>query len=290
MRVLIAGCGYVGSRLGTDLAAAGHKVWGLRRRTDALPAGIEGLAADLTEPDTLAQLPPGLDHVVYATAADGSGEAAYRSAYLKGLGNLLKALETQESRPRRFFFVSSTGVYGQQEGEWVDETSPTEPSRESGKILLAAEHKALAGPFPATVVRLGGIYGPGRTRLLRLAGSGDATVREDPPAYTNRIHRDDAAGLIAHLIALDTAAPPAGQGIPPAQIYLGVDRDPAPYHEVLDWLAERLGAARPRRTEGDTGVRRGGNKRCSSDRLIAAGYRFRYPSFRDGYEEMIAGL
>jgi nucleoside-diphosphate-sugar epimerase len=290
MRIFIAGCGYVGTRLGTELAAAGHKVWGLRRRVDTLPAGIEGVAADLTEPTTLTQLPPGLDHVVYATSADGPGETAYRGAYLEGLVNLLDALEAQEIRPRRFFFVSSTGVYGQQDGEWVDETSPTEPSRASGKILLAAERRALAGPFPATVVRLGGIYGPGRTRLLRLVESGEATVSEDPPTYTNRIHRDDAAGLLAHLIHLDTNALPAGQGIPPTQIYLGVDRDPAPRHEVLDWIAERLGVAHPRRVDGETGGRRGGNKRCSSDRLQASGYRFRYPSFRDGYEEMIAGL
>lgn len=291
LRILIAGCGYVGTQLGIELAEAGHRVWGLRRRTEALPSVIEPLAADLMEPSTLGNLPQGLNHIIYATAADGPGEEAYRRAYLEGTGHLLEALAAQGGRPRRFFFVSSTAVYGQQNGEWVDETSTTEPDAMNGKILLDAEARVLAGPFPATVLRLGGIYGPGRTRLIRMVESGEATVSPEAPSYTNRIHRDDAAGMLGHLIDRDEAAA-RGEGTPPTQIYLGVDGEPAPRHEVFDWLADQLGVSRPRRVAAEEAPRRGrgGNKRCRSVRVLESGYALRYPSFREGYGEMLAAM
>jgi len=287
-RILIAGCGYVGTRLGVDLAEAGHTVWGLRRHPEALPSTVTPFCADLTEPSTLGNLPPELDYVVYATAADGPGEEAYRRAYLEGAGLLFDALIEQEERPRRIFFVSSTAVYGQDGGEWVDEGSTTEPTSTNGQILLAAERQFLAGPFPATVLRLGGIYGPGRMRLIRLVESGEATVCPEAPTFTNRIHRDDAAGMLAHLIARDGAAA-RGEGAPPTQIYLGIDGEPAPRHEVLDWLAERLGVPHPRRVSAQDEPRRsrGGNKRCRSGRILASGYALRYASFREGYGEIL---
>lgn len=287
-RILIAGCGYVGTQLGVELAEAGHKVWGLRRNPGDLPPAITPFCADLAEPSTLANLPPGLDYVVYATAADGPGEEAYRRAYLEGAAFLCDALVEQEERPRRVFFVSSTAVYGQNGGEWVDEGSTTEPTSANGKILLAAEQQVLAGSFPATVLRLGGIYGPGRTRLIRLVESGEATACPEAPTYTNRIHRDDAAGMLAHLMALDVAAT-HGEGEFPRKIYLGIDREPAPRHEVLNWLAERLGVPSPRRVSAQDAPRRsrGGNKRCRSDRIQASGYALRYASFREGYGEML---
>ena len=287
-RILIAGCGYVGTRLGIELAEGGHTVWGLRRHPEDLPATISPLSADLTEPSTLRNLPPGLDHVVYAVAADGPGEATYRKAYLEGMRHLLAALVAQEARPRRIYFVSSTAVYGQEGGEWVDEDSATEPSASNGKILLAAEGQVLAGPFPATVLRLGGIYGPGRTRLIRLVASGEATVNPAPPVYTNRIHRDDAAGMLAHLIARDEAA--GGGESPLPRVYLGVDSAPAPRHEVLAWLADRLGVAPPRHVPAKEAPqrRRGGNKRCRNARILASGYSLRFPSFREGYGEMLS--
>lgn len=281
-RVLIAGCGDVGTALGLLLHdRGGHEVWGLRRRASALPAAIRPIAADLGDPPTLAGLPAGLDYVVYAAAADGHSESAYRRAYADGVAALLSALAEQGQSPHRIFFTSSTGVYGQTAGEWVDESSPTEPESWTGRILLEAERRLLAGPFPATVVRLGGIYGPGRTRLIRLVQSGEATYARDQPAYTNRIHRDDCAGAIAHLLAMDLAR------TPPEEVYVGVDCEPAERRVVLTWLAERLGVEPPRAVEPGPGGR-GGNKRCRNARLLAAGYRFRYPTFREGYGAMLA--
>ena len=287
-RVLIAGCGYVGIQLGLELAEKGHHVWGLRRRIEALPPSIQPLAADLSEPSSLEDLPPGLDYVVYATAADGSAESAYRAAYLEGPGHLLDTLVRLEERPRRVFFLSSTAVYGQKNGEWVDEESPTEPTSTNGGILLAGERRVLSGPYPATILRLGGIYGPGRRRLIRLVEAGEATIDPEVSLFTNRIHRNDAAGMLAHLIALDEQAS-QGRGAPPTQMYVGVDREAAERQVVLDWLAEQLGVAKPRRAQGTQASprRRGGNKRCRSDRILASGYRFRYETFRDGYGEML---
>ncbi len=274
-RVLIAGCGYTGAALGLRLAGEGHIVWGLRRRAEGLPPGILPLGADLTDPRSLKSLPPGLDSVFYTAGADGSGEEAYRAAYLTGPALLLEALEAQGQRPGRLVFTSSTAVYAQSSGEWVDETSPAAPADFRGALLLEGERLLLGGPFPATVVRLAGIYGPGRTRLIGRVRRGEAVCPEGPPIYTNRIHRDDAAGALRHLMALER----------PEALYLGADHEPAERCEVLRWLAGKLGAPPPRQAplSGAEPSRPRSNKRCSNARLLASGYRFRYPSYREGY-------
>ena len=193
-RALIAGCGDVGGALGRELAADGHQVFGLRRRVAALPEEITPYEADLGRPETLRDLPPALDYVVYAAAADETSEPAYRRAYVEGVDHLLAALGQQHQAPRRLLFTSSTGVYGQSDGSWVDEDSPTEPTRFTGELVLAGERRIAAGPWPATAVRFGGIYGPGRTRLIRRVQAGGLEVDRSRPLYTNRIHRDDCAG------------------------------------------------------------------------------------------------
>lgn len=279
-RILIAGCGYVGTALAAELAARGHRVWGLRRSAGSLPGRTRALRADVTRPETLDVLPDGLDAVVYAVSSSASTEAGYRSAYVEGIGHLLAALERRGARPARVLYVSSTAVYGETEGGWVDESSPTEPRRFRGRVLLEGEAAARAGPFPATVVRFGGIYGPGRARLVRRVRSGEARCPPDPPSWTNRIHRDDCAGVLHHLLELDDPEP----------VYLGVDREPAERCRVLRWIARRLGAPEPARADadGDDGGRRRTNKRCSSARLTSSGYAFTHPTFREGYGALIA--
>ena len=134
-RVLIAGCGYVGSALAARLAADGDEVWGMRRTPAGLPAGVRPLAADLRDPATLAGLPEGLTTVFYTAAADGGSEDDYRAVYVDGPRNLLAALAAQGQRPRRVIFTSSTSVYGQSGGEWVDEDSPAEPAGFRGRRM-----------------------------------------------------------------------------------------------------------------------------------------------------------
>ena len=278
--ILIAGCGYVGTALGLRLSAVGHVVWGLRRSAEGPPSGIRYVAADLTTPATLQNLPPALDAVFYTAAPNGADDAAYRAIYVDGLCYLLEALGRQRQSPRRIVFTSSTAVYAQSAGEWVDETSPTEPMHFSGRRVLEGERLVLGGPFPATVIRFGGIYGPGRTSLLARVRQGLATCRDGPPLYTNRIHRDDCASALQHLLTLSE----------PEAIYLGVDHEPAEHCAVLRWLADQLGALPPR-VEASTGAdtrRHRTNKRCRNAKLLASGYIFHYPTFREGYSALLA--
>ncbi|NVK40557.1 MAG: SDR family oxidoreductase [Oceanospirillaceae bacterium] len=274
-RILIAGCGDVGSALGLELIEAGHFVQGLRRTINQLPAGIHGIAADLTDPQSLRELPP-CDLLVYCTAASQHDEAGYRAAYVDGLSNLLQALPAP---PRHLIFTSSSGVYHQADGRWVDEASATEPDRFSGRIMLEAEQLALNSGIPATVVRFSGIYGPGRNHLLNQVRSGIAAPAE-PPHYGNRIHRDDCAGVLAHLIARVLEERPL------EPLYLASDDAPAPLHEVMEWLAAELGITIGERRS----IRRGGSKRCRNTRLKASGYRFRYPDYKAGYRAILDHL
>ena len=277
-RILIAGCGDIGSRLGVRLSGDGHEVWGLRRGAGGLPAEIHPVQADLTVPGELARLPRSLDSVIYTATADVHEDRAYASAYVHGVQNLLEALTAAGQTVRRFVFVSSTGVYGQDHGEWVDEDSPTQPERFSGRRVLEGERLVLEHAIPAVVVRFGGIYGPGRNRLLQRVRDGKP-CRANPPVFTNRIHRDDCVAVLRHLLMLDR----------PEQVYLGVDSEPATQCEVMDWLASRIGVPAPPRMDAEPGTSsRGSNKRCRNNRLVSTGYRFVYPSFREGYEAVLA--
>jgi nucleoside-diphosphate-sugar epimerase len=276
MRVLIVGCGYVGTALGLRLSAQGHVVFGLRRNPAALPQGIRGVAADLLQPATLAGLPQELDSVVYAVGASGRTDAAYHDAYVVGLQHLLGALAPQSESLRRVLFVSSTAVYAQTDGEWVDETSPCDATHFSAQRLLEGEQALLRSGLPAVVLRLAGIYGPGRTSLLERVKSGVASY-QSPPHYTNRIHQQDCAGAIEHLLAVPSPEP----------LYIGIDDEPVSEEVLLRWLAAQLGAPAPQVGDGAMPGRSSSNKRCSNQRLKASGYRFQFPTFREGYLQLM---
>jgi nucleoside-diphosphate-sugar epimerase len=281
-RILIAGCGDVGTELGVRLTQDGHTVWGLRRHCDMLPPSVLGFPADLTKPETLHALPPALDVVFYTAAPSSSSADNYHATYVDGIRHLLTALATQGHNVQRFIFTSSTGVYAQEAGEWVDETSSTEPVHFSGRELLIGEQVVLNSSFPATVVRLAGIYGPGRTRLIDSVRNGTAFCTDGPPMYTNRIHRDDCAGVLQHVMQLANPDP----------VYVAVDHDPADQCKVYRWLAQQLGVPPPRTTattDTETPFQRS-NKRCRNAKLVATGYRFRYPTFREGYSALLTTM
>jgi nucleoside-diphosphate-sugar epimerase len=275
VHVLVVGCGYVGTALGVHLAEAGHDVTGIRRDASGLPGAIRGLDADLEGPGLGDRLAPlrRIDAVAITLSADTRDPAAYRRAYVDAPRRLLRHLVARRDPVGRVVFTSSSAVYGQAGGAWVDEGSPTVPTSATGRVLLQAERTVAAGPFPVTVLRLTGIYGPGRTRLLEQVRAGTATAPAET-TYTNRIHRDDAAAALAHVLAVRAPAP----------VYAVSDDDPAPRAEVLAWLAERLGAPSPRIGGPD---RRRGNKRVSNARLHAAGWAPRYRSYREGYDAML---
>jgi nucleoside-diphosphate-sugar epimerase len=275
MTVLIAGAGDLGTEAGLRFAAAGHRVVGWRRSPGLLPAAIEGDAVDLTGP--LPAIPQGTDIVVIATAAGERTEAAYRSAYVDATANVLDALDRDGVSPRVVLFVSSTAVYGDFGGGWVDERSPAEPASPTGRILREAESLLLGRHPRGLVLRLSGIYGPGRTRLIDSVTSGRAVLPLQPQ-WTNRIHRDDAAAAIVHLTT-------AVQD--PDPVYIGSDEQPADLAEVLRFLAAELQLPAP--ASGSTSTTRGGDKRCSSALLRGTGFTFAYPSFREGYRAVLAG-
>ncbi len=275
-RILIAGCGDVGSQLGLLLADEGHEVWGLRRSPQNLPASVRPFAADLSQPETLTDLPAGLDQVFYTAAATGRTDDAYRAAYVEGPRHLIAALHRGDHAIDRFLFTSSTGVYGQDAGEWVDEASATHPLTFTGRHLVEGEAVVRSSPWTTVVARLAGIYGPGRNRLIHRAREGAAIVRQ-PPSYTNRIHRDDCASMLAHLRTIDSPNP----------VYIGVDHAPAPLAEVIDWICDQQGWRVPPDAAPGQESRRTGNKRCSNQRLLASGYSFHYPTYREGYGALL---
>ncbi|MBI4411378.1 MAG: SDR family oxidoreductase [Deltaproteobacteria bacterium] len=278
MKILIAGCGYVGSALAVRLLEEGHDVWGLKRHSAGLPLGIKPVVADLACVDSLTSLPSNLDSVFYLASADAIDDSAYRAAYVDGIKNLVTALKGQTIR--RFFFISSTRVYSQKNGEWVDEATATNPVTFAGQRLLEGEQIALNAPWSATVVRFGGIYGPGRAGLIDRIREGKTILKEGPPVYTNRIHVDDCAAVLHHLMTLKS----------PADLYLAVDCEPAEQKEVYGWIAARLGVPAPvvGKKEPTAYESRGeSNKRCRNNRLLATGYKFLYPTFREGYGSLI---
>jgi len=278
-RALIAGAGYLGRALACHLVAAGHEVVVVRRSETAPPPGATAFRADLAAPGALTGLPPA-ELAFYTAAADAARDTAYERAYVTGVARLIERLASQPTPPRRLLYTSSTAVYAQRHGEWVDETSPTDPDAFPGRRLLAGEAVVRAAPFPAAVLRLGGIYGPGRAALVDRVLRGEARTAPGPPRYTNRIHRDDAAAALAWL----------ADSRHTERCLIGVDCEPAPQADVMGWLAERLGVPPPRADDsppaGAAG-RSASNKRCSNALLLATGFRFRYPTWREGYEALL---
>ena len=272
MRVLVAGCGYVGSALALRLAGEGHAVTALRRSPVSLGEGIAAVQADLVGGAGLDTLPGDFDTIFYTVGADGFSEAAYRNAYVVGLQNLLRAIK---GAPQRLIYTSSTAVYAQDNGETVDETSETAPTKFSGQILLEGEAVALSARIPGIVVRLGGIYGPGRARLLDSVRAGTAYALSDRVQYLNLIHRDDCVGALRHLMLLDAPAPR----------YNAVDNTPMERAALIAALAEQLGLPVPpaRPASGAADPQRGGNRKVSNGLLRASGYEFSWPSAVQGY-------
>ena len=278
--ILIAGCGYVGQALAKELLESGNRVYALCRRPESLPSNLEPLKADLRQQESLKLIPQELDYVFFTAAAAGHSENQYREVYLDGLKNLISQFENQGYFPKRFIFTSSTAVYAQQDASWVDEQSATTPEHFSGRIMLEAEKLLLNSSMSPLILRLGGIYGPGRTRLIESVRQGKAAYSEGPPIYTNRIHRDDCAKILLHLMTL----------IKPEPIYIGVDNEPTDKNLVLTWLAEQLSVSLANKTTETPPSNRGlrSNKRCSNKLLRRTGYRLEYPSFREGYKPLLA--
>jgi nucleoside-diphosphate-sugar epimerase len=289
MRVAILGCGYIGLELGRQLIPD-HDVVGIRRSDDGVAAiesaGFDAIQADLTDADALEAVPD-VDAVVFAASSGGRGAGPAREIYVDAQRKALDHFGARDDSPDRYVYTSSTGVYGDHDGAWVDEATPLDPQTEKTRVLAEAERVALEGPsehgMDGTVARYGGLYGPDRYRLSRYI---EGPVTE---GYLNMVHRDDAAGSVAYLLTEDIARD---------EVVLVVDDEPVEKWAFADWLADQCGLPDPpkRTTEerladddlSETAKRRiRTSKRCSNDRLRELGYEFAYPTFREGYAAAI---
>lgn len=277
MSTLIVGCGMLGRRVGRLLVQRGESVYGTTRtpkRADELAAlGIKPVLADVLEPGTLASLPTA-DRVLYCVGFDRGAGVAMRTVYVNGLMDALKKLP---ATPRRFVYASSTGVYGQTDGGWVDEDAPTDPRHESGRVALEAE--TLARQRSAIVVRFAGLYGPGRIVRRAAIENGDV-IPGDPSNYLNLIHLDDAAA--AAVLALDLGEP--------GRIYLASDDRPVERLEYYGLAARLLGAPAPRFQRPDPSSPAEPNKRVSNHRIKTdLGLVLTYPDILTGVPAALAG-
>jgi len=275
---LIAGYGYIAEALAEELISRGHEVVAIKRRATSLSSGVKLFTADLSLPNSLLDLPAHFDFVFYTASADSSSKEDYRKAYVDGARNLLAALSLKGANPKRVFFTSSTSVYGQTDGSFVDEESETKPLSDTGKVMLEAERVFTESSFAATILRLGGIYGPGRSRLIEAAQSGKSSFAKSK-VFTNRIHRDDIAAALSFLMEMENPDP----------LYLGVDNHPCASAEVIKWIAGELEieCSTAEATPSSQPTQMRANKRCKNDKLIKAGYSFLYPSFREGYSALL---
>ncbi len=274
-KVLIAGCGYVGLATAELLQAAKWEVEGWTHSAESA-AQLSGKpyrvrAVDISNPAAVQAAASEFEAVVHCASSGGGGAESYRRVYLDGARHLLTEL-----RPRRFVYTSSTSVYPQTGGEWVDEESAAEPSHETGRILRATED--FVRQNGGWVARLAGIYGPGRSALLRKFMAGEARIDAGIPRYLNQVHRDDVAAALVLLLRQPGDS----------QIVNVTDNEPLTQEECYRWLAQKLERSLPPVTAPRGERKRGAsNKRVSNRTMRALGWEPNFPTFAAGMEESV---
>ncbi|HCM41799.1 MAG TPA: hypothetical protein DIS66_00590 [Candidatus Omnitrophica bacterium] len=273
--IQIVGAGYTGARIARFFKEKKQKVFALTRSAEKAGAfqaeGIEPIIADLTRPETLSKIPPA-HFIVICPAPDPVSSAAteksYEDIYLKGIGNYLEAIR-KNPKPFLIVYLSSTGVWQDQSGDKFDESVAPQPISEKAKILVRAEQQILSSGFSSAVLRLSGIYGPGRNRL-RAFREGSWPSAQD--RWMNVIHVDDIAA------ALPIFFKNAKEG----QVYLGTDDEPFRVSDLTRWLAQKTGVSKEFSFECQAGGRR-----LSNQKLKSLGIELKYPSFREGYSQIL---
>lgn len=302
MRKLIIGCGYVGLTVAREWVEQGHQVFALTRSENNArkftESGIQPVLGDITQPESLEKLPEA-DTVLYAVGFDRTSDKSRREIYVNGLESVLKVLQ---QRTQKVIYLSSTSVYGQSAGEWVDETSVCEPERENGQICLEAEQLfdqygflstsvSQSKAATAVILRLAGIYGPGRllARMEQIRAGEPLAGR--PDAWLNLIHLSDIVQTIQKCDA----------NVHLEDRYLVSDCRPITRQEYYNTLAQFLKAPEPRfeaaipgemsrkSTRFNSTERAAGlNKRCSNRRLRdELGVRFTFPTIAEGLPDAI---
>lgn len=276
--VLIVGCGDLGLEVARRLLKTNFNVLGIRRQA-LHNQNFPIIAGDVTQPTTLKQLAQTqAKYLVYCVAASEQTDENYHQIYVQGLKNTL-AVFANGSALQHVFFVSSTRMYGQVTEALLDENDIPQPSDFGGVRLLEAEqylHQAAldSKQWKGTALRLTGIYGLGRNRMIHLAQ--DLNRWPITNHWTNRIHRDDAAAFIVFLMARLLARKPI------EDCYIVTDSCPVSMYEVLTWIGHQLGVP-----VKDVEAVQGG-KRMSNQRMLSTGFDLQYPNYKKGYAPLIA--
>jgi nucleoside-diphosphate-sugar epimerase len=276
--LLIVGCGDLGVRTGELLSRRDYDLGGVCRNTSRLPARLTPFAADYCEMGSLSFLQAAApDYLLLTLKPSQFSAEGYQQGFPRAMANVLSGLGVHQ--PKAIFMVSSTRVFAEQNGGWVNEDSSLAQEGYAAKAIIEAEKLLQASGHPCCIVRFAGIYGDPEGRLITRLGRGEICSRT-PLKYSNRIHRDDCAGFIAHLLAL----PPADR----QAVYIGVDSEPVPGYEVEQWLARKINPDAVL-TEVDSGrIRSAGHKRCSNQRLLDSGYSMQYGGYQAGYGAVLA--
>jgi nucleoside-diphosphate-sugar epimerase len=278
----------VGLPLGIELVRRGHEVFGLRRDNadgQLEQNGITPIVADITRREDFGRIRGSFDWVVNTVSSTKGGVEEYRAVYLEGTRHLIDLFSRQPVK--RYVYTSSTSVYAQTDGSWVMEESPTEPQSETSRVLVKTEQRLLAAAhatsFPATILRVAGIYGPERGHLFQQYLRGEARLSGDGSRVINMIHRDDVVAAI--IAALERSAP--------GEIYNVADDEPVTQREFFAWLSDKLTMPPPLvAPEAESGRKRGvTSKRVSNRKLrLELKCELKYPTFRQGYSAEIANL
>lgn len=281
MNVLIAGYGDLGQAVVRYMRAhplfGEAEIYALRRSAfSTIDTALRPLQADLRDEASISSAlsdTPAIDILIYCPAPSERTREAYRDTYLNGLKNLVGVIGTRQEKLPRILFVSSTAVYASDLDGLVTETSPTYPRGFNGQILLDAEQWLMRiAPF-SLILRLSGIYGPDRLALLRSIQAGTASLPSDSGYWANRIHIDDAARAILHLLASSQTG-----------VFIGTDSTPYPIDELYASLAQALEAPLPQPGPPSPMM---GKKRLSNAKLLGTGFKFLWPDSRQGYQRII---
>lgn len=279
-KLLFIGFGDIASRCVEQLIPQNYNCTGIARRDKPIPAGLNFWRGDINDAAMLKKIASaGFDVIIVTMTPSERGPEGYQRAYVQPAQQFAKLLTQLAARRAGklpcILYVSSTSVYSQRDGEWVNAETPMAPSSATSEQLILAEETLAAAPGPTTRVRFSGIYGPGRDFLLNQVRQGIAGDEH----YTNRIHVDDCAGFLCFLIERHLA----GQTLAP--VYLASDDEPVSAKDIREWLAKRLHVTltQPARSSGR------GHKRCDNRQLAEIGYRLQYPTFREGYQAIITG-
>ena len=274
-KVLFIGCGDIAQRA-FKLIADRFYCCGIRRNPHKVHSSINVITADASDAQQLLEVASqGFDIWVATITPTGYSRDAYKESYLAVAQSIADTVDALPHPPKLIIWVSSTSVYGDNNGQWVDEATKPNPATFSAKILLQAEKIIQNLSCSSTVVRFSGIYGPGRTRLLKQVQEGKGRLKT-PEQWSNRIHADDCGGVLAHLIDFFATDKPM------EQVYLASDSEPVTQHDIRKWIASCLSIDLI-----EEPVDIGQVRRCSNRLLLRSGFNFKYASYKEGYAALI---